>query len=212
MNSVLRQTTLAVAALVSMAAAPMAQATVFSITDTAFVPDGGYGKHHCQKRNTLLDVRFDTSGFSAQTFSLDRVGASRTFDFGTVDLKEPDAWGCIDVGGIRNLDVLAALTFSDPVGMSSTVKVFGHGAPHIGPASDPDVGYVLTWKPTLVHFGDRGLFEIRLSNLFFYETGPFKTETATITLKRGEVPEPGTVALFGLALAGIGLTRRRRAP
>ena len=45
----------------------------------------------------MLDVRFSTSAFSAQNFSLSAVNQSFTFNFGTIDLAEPNANGGIVV-------------------------------------------------------------------------------------------------------------------
>ena len=59
-------------------------ATPFTITNAQFLPGSGYGIEFNESRGTLLDVRFLTSGFVTQSFTLNAVGQSFTFNFGTI--------------------------------------------------------------------------------------------------------------------------------
>jgi len=204
----IRQLALVAMAVGLMAGAPLAQAVPFSITSASLSPGSGYGQDPCEKCGTLLDTRFDTSGFVAQNFSLNSPGASHTFNVGTVALREADAFGGIGSSELDRLGVSAYLVFANPLG--SLIKVLATGTAYVGAVSDAQVDYTLTWNPVFVSFGAGGQFELSLSNLVFSHTGP-KDLVATVTLwTNGAVPEPGTLALLGLGMAGLGLSRRRR--
>src|SRR6185295_15208773 len=97
----------------------------FSITAAQFVPGAGYGIDSDESSGSLLDVRFSTSAFSAQNFALSAVNQSLTFNFGTIDLAEPDADGGIVSGELDDLGISAKLTFTAPTGVIQTVTATG---------------------------------------------------------------------------------------
>ena len=200
--------------------APVAGAVTFSITDAVLTIGSGYGKDGKERHGDRLGVKFFNS-FSSQNFLLDDVGQAFSFDLGTVKLGEPDAFGGINANEIDGLDVSWALTLGGPLS-TKQVLVAATSAAIGGVIRDPAVDYSLDWSPVTVDFGIDGKFEISLNDLEFRGKGR-RTQTATITLlspppstrqlppPTGSVPEPGTIALFTLGLAGIGAARRKKA-
>jgi hypothetical protein len=189
-------------------------ATPVSVSDFSFTPGSGYGVDADEGSGTLLDVRFLNSGFSAQSFALGAIGDSRTFDLGSVALREPNGHGGILPGETNALDIAARLTFTDP--FSSLIQMLVTGSATTGSVSDSGIDFTIDWNPVQVAFGSAGLLEIALNDLNF--TGiETLTQTATITLLRtalvvtpqSTVPEPGSLALMGAAFAGLAFCRRR---
>lgn len=179
-----------------LALAPAAQAVPFTVTGSSFTPASGYGDFSFN----LLDVEFSNSGFSTQNFSLNNVGDSYTFRIGRVTLEELYIYS----GETNNLGVTANLTFTNPLG--AIEHVLASGTASVGFVFDNAVDYSLVWAPTIVDFGTGGKFGITLGNLSFSNDGSLN-EFATVTLLA--VPEPGSLALLGLGLAGVAALRRR---
>ncbi|MPZ09496.1 MAG: PEP-CTERM sorting domain-containing protein [Kiloniellaceae bacterium] len=211
-----RLTVFAAALLCATLASTAAHAVLIEISGASFTPGSGYGDDGSESASsTLLEVAFSTSTFAAQSFSLNSVGQSQTFNFGTINLQEPSSGGGIVGGETDDLGVIANFIFTSPLGMTQMVNAVGTAT--TGSVSDTHVDYTLAWSPILVDFGIGGQLQISLLELSFFGQD-ILTQTATITLFElprtviTTIPEPGTLFLFAIGLIGLAtLALRRRA-
>lgn len=214
--NIMKKALLGVALVSSLGLSTAASATPFGISGGSFTPGSGYGTGDGQ-----LDVTF-TSLVAPQNFHLG-VGDIQSFLFGRVTLRET----CINTGIVfvdiligcgsggderDNLGVTANLVFTSPLSMTvQNVAVTGAFAGPVGNGIFNISDFFIDFSPVRVNFGNGGIFEVDIGDLFFNDTGSITNGANVTLLNLSSVPEPAPLALLGIGLLGLAALRRRAA-